>query len=55
MKKIKIMDLLKTSSYDYYLPENLIAQAPVEPRDSARMLVYDRSSKSPNAQLANFC
>lgn len=39
------MDLLKTSSYDYYLPENLIAQAPVEPRDSARMLVYDRSSK----------
>ena len=39
------MDLLKTSSYDYYLPENLIAQAPVEPRDSARMLVYDRSAK----------
>jgi len=39
------MDLLKTSSYDYYLPENLIAQSPVEPRDSARMLVYDRSTK----------
>jgi len=38
------MDLLKTDAYDYYLPENLIAQFPVEPRDSARMLVYDRKN-----------
>jgi len=37
MKKI-----MKTSDFDYYLPENLIAQTPVYPRDSSRLLVYDR-------------
>ncbi len=35
---------MKTSDFDYYLPEELIAQTPVEPRDSSRLLVYDRSS-----------
>jgi len=29
--------------YDYHLPEELIAQSPVEPRDSSRMLVVDRA------------
>lgn len=33
---------MKTSDFDYYLPENLIAQTPVTPRDSSRLLVYDR-------------
>ena len=33
---------MKTSDFDYYLPEELIAQTPVEPRDSSRLLVYDR-------------
>ena len=33
---------MKTSDFDYYLPERLIAQTPVEPRDSSRLLVYDR-------------
>ena len=33
---------MKTSDFDYYLPENLIAQTPVYPRDSSRLLVYDR-------------
>ena len=33
---------MKTSDFDYYLPENLIAQTPVSPRDSSRLLVYDR-------------
>ncbi len=33
---------MKTSDFDYYLPENLIAQTPLYPRDSSRMLVYDR-------------
>ncbi|NOZ90215.1 MAG: tRNA preQ1(34) S-adenosylmethionine ribosyltransferase-isomerase QueA [Epsilonproteobacteria bacterium] len=33
---------LKTTSYDYNLPPNLIAKYPVEPRDSAKLLVYDR-------------
>lgn len=36
---------MKTSDFYYDLPEDLIAQTPVEPRDSSRMLVYDRASK----------
>jgi S-adenosylmethionine:tRNA ribosyltransferase-isomerase len=35
---------LKTRDFDYELPPELIAQHPVEPRDSARLLVYDRKS-----------
>lgn len=35
-------DLLLRSSYFYDLPEELIAQKPVEPRDSSRLLVYNR-------------
>lgn len=35
---------MKTSDFDYYLPENLIAQTPVYPRDSSRLLVYDRKA-----------
>ena len=34
--------MMKTSDFDYYLPENLIAQTPVNPRDSSRLLIYDR-------------
>ncbi len=30
--------------FDYYLPEERIAQTPAEPRDHARLLVYDRES-----------
>ena len=37
---------LLTESYDYTLPEELIASEPVYPRDHARLLVYDRSSDS---------
>jgi len=37
-------DPLKTSSYDFTLPEELIATHPVEPRDHARLLVYDRTT-----------
>ena len=36
--------MLKTSDFYYDLPEELIAQTPVEPRDSSRMLVYDRKN-----------
>lgn len=35
---------LKTSDFYYDLPERLIAQSPVEPRDSSRLLVYDREN-----------
>ena len=36
--------MMKTSDFDYYLPEELIAQTPVYPRDSSRLLVYDREA-----------
>jgi S-adenosylmethionine:tRNA ribosyltransferase-isomerase len=35
-------DLMRTDDLDYPLDERLIATAPVEPRDSARLLVYER-------------
>lgn len=34
---------MKTSELDYDLPEDLIAQTPIEPRDAARLLVIDRA------------
>ena len=33
---------MKTSDFNYNLPEELIAQTPVYPRDSSRLLVYHR-------------
>jgi len=36
--------LLLQSSYDYTLPSELIATAPVSPRNHARLLVYNRAS-----------
>jgi S-adenosylmethionine:tRNA ribosyltransferase-isomerase len=35
---------MKTSDFDYELPESAIAQTPVEPRDSSRLLVLHRES-----------
>ncbi len=35
---------LLTQSYDYHLPDSLIASHPVHPRDHAKLLVYDRRS-----------
>ncbi len=34
------------SDFDFTLPEELIAQAPANPRDHARLLVYNRETKS---------
>lgn len=42
----KPLDPLLTESYDYRLPEGLIATYPVYPRDHARLLVYNRNDKS---------
>ena len=38
------MDIYSTKTYFYDLPEHLIAQTPIEPRDHSRMLVYDRKT-----------
>ncbi len=35
--------LMLKSSYDYVLPQELIAQTPITPRDASRLLVADRS------------
>lgn len=35
---------MKTAKFDYELPPELIAQAPVEPRDSSRLLVLHRET-----------
>ncbi len=37
--------MLKTSDFYYDLPQELIAQTPVEPRDSSKLLIYDKTSK----------
>jgi len=34
------------ADYDYHLPPELIAQTPIEPRDSSRLLVVDRAAQS---------
>ena len=44
MSNIENKDLFLKSSYYYDLPEELIAQTPVEPRDSSRLLVYHRKN-----------
>ena len=37
---------MKTSDFYYDLPKELIAQTPLEPRDSSRLLVLDREKQS---------
>lgn len=53
---MKLESLLK--KYDYAAPEELIAQEPAVPRDSARLMIYDRKtdrvSFSRFANLADF-
>ena len=41
-----IKDELLTSSYDYELPSHLIATTPVQPRDHAKLLVYNRKTQN---------
>ncbi len=36
--------VLKLSDYDYYLPEELIAQEPLNPRDSSRLMAISRKT-----------
>ncbi len=40
-----MIDYTNVNTYDYDLPEELIAQTPVEPRDSSRMMIFNRTNK----------
>ena len=42
---------MRTDDFDYNLPEELIAQAPAEPRDSCRLLVVDRKGSETGTPL----
>ena len=37
---------MKTSDFDYYLPEELIAQTPLKDRSSSRLMVLDRNTRT---------
>ena len=37
---------MKLEEFDYYLPEELIAQTPIEKRDESRLMVLDRENKT---------
>jgi S-adenosylmethionine:tRNA ribosyltransferase-isomerase len=41
---LTVTAFMKTSDFDYVLPENSIAQTPLEPRDASRLLVLHRDS-----------
>ena len=40
-----MIDYKSLDTYDYHLPENLIAQTPLEKRDDSRLLIFDRKTK----------
>lgn len=42
--------MLKTRDFEYHLPESSIAQTPIEPRDSSKLLVIDRSKREVSEQ-----
>ena len=46
---------MRTSDFDYALPEELIAQEPIEPRDAARLLVVQRGDGGSNTAPSWTC
>lgn len=45
------MEITSRKTYYYDLPQELIAQTPLEPRDSSRLLVYNRKDNSINHKV----
>jgi S-adenosylmethionine:tRNA ribosyltransferase-isomerase len=43
-RAVYFLSRMKTSDFDYHLPESSIAQTPAEPRDSSRLLVLHRNA-----------
>ena len=35
---------MTTDDFDYYLPEELIAQTPIKERDASRLMIVDRKT-----------
>lgn len=46
-----MVDFLLTKTYHYDLPEELIAQTPIEPRDASRLLVYDKKNDTTEQRI----
>ena len=42
---------MKLEEFDYYLPEELIAQVPIKKRDASRLMVLDRNDRSINHEV----
>ena len=45
---------MHTGDFDYFLPEERIAQTPAEPRDASRLLVLDRNRNDGQLEHRNF-
>lgn len=43
-KRVLPVDLNKKSAYSYFLPEKLIAQTPIEPRDFSKLMVLNKKT-----------
>jgi S-adenosylmethionine:tRNA ribosyltransferase-isomerase len=37
---------MNLSDFDYFLPKELIAQTPIEPRDHSNLLILDKKNKT---------
>ena len=49
------MDGMNVKDYDYDLPEELIAQDPLEDRSSSRLMVLDRQTRSEERRVGKEC
>ena len=45
---------MRTGDFDYFLPEERIAQTPAEPRDASRLLILDRNRPEGQLEHRNF-